>query len=138
MPQMIPRPFHALMARLALLAMLLLLAVPTAGRIATSHGETGTSALTALCTIAGLRYVSVEQAPAPLPLPDPAKPQHPGMDCDYCPLLATVVALAVLFVLLPWLFRRESGERILSATRVAAFHPCGLGSRGPPAVLLRA
>ena len=137
---------HRMMARRALLAMVLLLAVPTIGRLA-ERGTSTQEALAAVCTVTGLKYVGLSQwvtdaagmgsvtSPDPS-MPHPDVPQHPGMDCDYCPLLATALVLAVLSVLLAWLYPQQSALQGLQRTHATVFlHPCGLGSRGPPTAL---
>jgi len=120
------------MARLALFAMLLLACLPTLGRLAGTSGEgSAGSVWAALCTMTGLKYVEV---PAGDLAPQPHKPIH-GEDCAYCPLL-TAMAVFALWLALAWPQRRNAPH---SATRSAPsrsrFHPCGLGSRGPPLAL---
>lgn len=119
------------MARLALFAMLLLACVPTLGRLASSSdGEGGGSVWAALCTMTGLKYVEV---PAGDPVPQPRKTM--GEDCAYCPLL-TAVAVFALWLALAWpRLSAPARSRAPSAPRRPAFHPCGLGSRGPPLAL---
>ena len=115
------------MARLALVAILLLALVPTLGRIAqarTAAGADATPSWAALCTMQGLRTLA---SPALPPLP-----QEKSGDCAYCPLLATTVtpsvaALSVPPIALPPALCTSNFE-ITRATP----HPCGLGSRGPP------
>jgi quinol-cytochrome oxidoreductase complex cytochrome b subunit len=125
------------MARLALAAIMLLLAVPTVGRLVERH-ESDHGALTAICTVGGLKYVGLghwgDSPPLQTPSPDP--PHHPGMDCDYCPLLASAIVLAVLVGLFPLPLARKAGARGFASVRPRTFlHPCGLGSRGPPLAL---
>lgn len=120
------------MARLALVAMLLLAFLPTLGRLATpSAADEGSSVWAALCTMTGLKYVEV---PASDPAPQPHKPLH-GEDCAYCPLL-TAVAVFALWLALAW----PAPVVLLLASRASAPrrknpYPCGLGSRGPPLAL---
>lgn len=142
---------HRTIACLALLAMLLLSAVPTLGRLAGTQATASPTTLPqAMCTSTGLAMVGVGKAMAMMPgmaMPlalstlahgaDPEMPAHPAdMDCDYCPLLACVVFVAVFVVLLAAI---PSGGQPLASRRAAAFvtfaYPCGLGSRGPPLVL---
>ena len=133
---------------LALLAALLLALLPTLGRLAQASTASHTTsiaqqALTALCTMEGLKQVALpvlaatsmhahmqHDAPAPMP-------HHPqgdaGQDCDYCPLLASLVALAAIAL---GLWPHPASSLSLTARapiRVAHRHPPGLGSRGPPA-----
>lgn len=118
------------MARLALVAMLLLACLPTLGRLATPSDQ-GSSVWAALCTMTGLKYVEV---PASDPAPQPHKPLH-GEDCAYCPLL-TAVAVFALWLALGWptLVTVPIASRALAPRRKNP-HPCGLGSRGPPLAL---
>lgn len=132
---------------LALLAALLLALLPTFGRLAQASTAPHTAsiaqqALTALCTMEGMKQVALpvlaavathahlqQDAPAPMP-------HHPqgdaGQDCDYCPLLASLVALAAIALgLWPWT-AHPGGAPALASARIAHRHPSGLGSRGPP------
>lgn len=120
------------MARLALVAMLLLACLPTLGRLASpSAAGEGSSVWAALCTMTGLKYVEV---PASDPAPQPHKPLH-GEDCAYCPLL-TAVAVFALWLALAWpCLSAASRSHAWSTPRLRSFHPCGLGSRGPPLAL---
>lgn len=147
------------MARLALVAALLLAAVPTLGRLAPQLSQAVHAAhqgLLALCTTQGLRYVSL----APRAGADAVSGHgvshgaghggHPGAahhshggdgapphdhgapDCAYCPLLLSLLVAGC------WLLWLHAGgvhgmppTRFRAASR-AFLHPCGLGSRGPP------
>ena len=146
--------FHATMARLALVAALLLAVLPTLGRLAPRLAEAAQVAqadLVALCTAQGLEYVD----PATLhtgthahPAGDAGHGSHGGApeqphdhnapDCAYCPLL---LSLLVASAWLLWL-RAGAARGALPtwpARPTRAFvHPCGLGSRGPPRACLRA
>lgn len=128
------RALNRFMARLALVAMLLLLALPTMGRLA-ERNDGVDSALAAICTLGGLKYVGLDhwRAGSALQAPAPAKTDPAGMDCAYCLLLGSVAVFAVLLGLLPLLFARTVGTSAVAPVRLAVFqHPCGLGSRGPP------
>lgn len=131
--------FHKSMARLALAAVLLLAVLPTLGRLAQPAATGMRAGLEAMCTSAGLRLVD------PMAMlhaghhagdgaPDAPAHPHEGPDCAYCPLLASLaVALACLAVLLcDGLSRAPAAARRASPPR-SRWHPCGLGSRGPPA-----
>lgn len=113
------------MARLALLAMLLLAALPSAGRLAASlQRDSGWSGL---CTSAGLTWV---RGGHPHGAPAMA---HDGDDCGYCPLLHALDAPHE-----PPAFAARSPARIVSvAGSPASQRPrivplSGLGARGPP------
>jgi hypothetical protein len=120
------------MASLALVAMLLLACLPTLGRLAAPSADgDGSSVWAALCTMTGLKYVEVPNAD---PAPPPHKPLH-GEDCAYCPLL-TAVAVFALWLALAWpRLSAPARSHPLPAPRPRSFHPCGLGSRGPPVAL---
>jgi hypothetical protein len=130
------------MARLALVAMLLLATLPTLGRLqgarADSAGATARSAWAAMCTTAGLRDVALPATGHPATAGDhggtPTGPAQGG-DCAYCPLLAAVVAALVLVAF----FLPQRLPPCLCTWRRAAarttLHPCGLGARGPPLAL---
>ena len=90
--------------------------------------------------MAGLKLVKLTPGDAnPL---DPITPKPgsggdmPMQDCAYCPVLNTLAALVlcVVFALAPpartqpWTAHRAPLPR-------ARWHPCGLGSRGPPLAL---
>lgn len=124
--------FRLPMARLALFAMLLLACLPTLGRLVGTSGEgSAGSVWAALCTMTGLKYVEV---PAGDPAPQPHKPIH-GEDCAYCPLLMAMAVFA-LWLALAWPQRRDAPRSAWRpAPQRSRFHPCGLGSRGPPLAL---
>jgi hypothetical protein len=122
------------MGRLALVAILLLALVPTVGRIAQAHatGHGAVASWTELCTVQGLRKVLLPGPPfeAPAPMPN----GHAGADCEYCPLLAAAVAPVVATVAVPPpALPPALCTSSIPATRTGP-HPCGLGSRGPPAI----
>jgi hypothetical protein len=127
------------MARLALFAILLLALVPTMGRLAQarSAGADATPSWAALCTVRGLESV---------PLPPGAHgtthggdgipaPPHGSGDCDYCPLLANAIPLAVApLSMLPAVAQAPALCTSRTSPTREEPHPCGLGSRGPPSV----
>ena len=125
--------FHRLMSRLALLAVLMLVLMPAAGRLMEAASEPD-GILTQMCTMAGLQMVMI-----PLGEVDPGAPPPAGgmaMDCEYCLLSA---ALAVLLLSLILVFAQAAGQRLPSVFLVprnnGRGHPSGLGSRGPPIAL---
>lgn len=121
------------MARLALVAMLLLALVPTFGRLAAGTSSPPEAGWAALCTMTGLKYVALgaeEGAPAQ-PKPVGGIDEH----CAYCPLL-TAMAVFALWLALAWpRLHCEQRPAWRSAPLRSRFHPCGLGSRGPPLAL---
>ncbi len=133
------------MARLALLAILLLALVPTLGRMAQARAaaDGATPAWAALCTVRGLERVALPAAndasrghARALQLAGGDAPASPrgtdDGDCDYCPLLAAAMPVAIAPVQVP----PAAPLPALCASRPSpsrdAPHPCGLGSRGPP------
>jgi hypothetical protein len=132
------------MARLALVAMLLLATLPTFGRLLATRADTAASAWTALCTASGLQYVGLELAGGERSAPGvshdagigvPAPSGHSDPDCAYCPLLASF-ALAIAWLALALV--RGAAPRLCTWRHVRArkpLHPSGLGSRGPPFAL---
>lgn len=126
------------MARMALVAVLLLALVPTLGRLAEQRTEGVGAYWAAICTMTGLKYVDLSQGGIAdqSPVPKPSQPDsHPGMDCDYCPLLAAVMVLALWLALaFPFAGNAFVPLRPMLARR-RQVHPCGLGSRGPPLAL---
>ncbi len=126
------RAFQAWTGRLALLALLLLVAVPTASRFV--HAAHGTAHVHALASTTAHGH-----AHGALPVeglrPDgraPLRPAPGDADCDYCPLLSALLAPIALpfpahipprlYAAIPW----------PASPRLPWLHPSGLGSRGPP------
>lgn len=131
---------HAAIARVALLAALLLAVVPTLGRLAPRVAHAG---LAALCTAEGLRYVEVAAFAAATPVAGPhhagapgtapGHPHDPGApDCTYCPLLLSLLAASIAFALLRAQAPAPARFAAVASARRRQRHPCGLGSRGPP------
>jgi hypothetical protein len=114
------------MARLALVAILLLALVPTLGRIAQARAASvdAVPSWASLCTAQGLRQLSPQ---APLP----STPRAPG-DCAYCPLLAATVAASIAVSTVPPPALPTALCTSTPADVPGEPHPVGLGSRGPP------
>ena len=130
------RGSHRWWLALALAAAMLLSLLPTVGRLAQAAAPThephdGIAAV-ALCTVQGLRRIALPPALAQKPPRPEAPAPHPAQDCDYCPLLAGLVALAIVALALWPPALPVPLERFRDAHRIAAHHPSGLGSRGPP------
>jgi hypothetical protein len=127
------------MSLLALAAMLLLLLVPTVGRVLSARSDASDGVWTQMCTMAGLKLVKLTPGDANPVGPDPAKPSPAGNgmadDCAYCPVLNALVALVLWAVFaFPAAPTRQlpPARAPLPRTR---WHPSGLGSRGPPIAL---
>ncbi len=118
---------------LALAAGLLLTLLPTLGRLQRAlNPDPLASGWTALCTMGGLATLPSDLADAATGT-DRGNRGQAGDDCPYCPLLASVSLLGGL--LLAWLLPRLPAVAVRpspATARIAAWHPCGLGSRGPP------
>jgi hypothetical protein len=136
------RTFRGPMARLALVAVLLLSLVPTLGRLAQARaaGVDAAPSWAALCTARGLQPVLLAvsahgAAHGDVEVPAPTPHGAAGGDCDYCPLLATTLPVAVAPLSVP---PAAAPAPALCTSRTSPArgraHPCGLGSRGPPNV----
>ena len=125
---------------LALAAGLLLTLLPTLGRLQRAlNPDPLASGWTALCTMGGLATLPSDLIAAAANGGDRGNRGQAGDDCPYCPLLASVSLLGGL--LLAWLLPRlpiTPAHPPRVATRIVAWHPCGLGSRGPPRALIAA
>ena len=91
------------MARLALVAILLLATLPTLGRLAPHGTRAAQDGWAALCTATGLKYVELPGLDANGDQ-DTGAPAHPDghgePDCAYCPLLASLLTAVCLLALL--------------------------------------
>lgn len=140
------KAFQRLMHRLALVATLALVLVPALGRMAQACEDTAaTDAFGAMCTAAGL----VVEAPAPShahppshhashhdapPLPQVPMPHHGDGDCDYCPLLLSMVAPKPPALVAPATALQPAPMPVVASAPPPYAHPTGLLSRGPPAI----
>lgn len=134
------RAFDAGMPGLACLAALLLALVPTLGRLAGAQPRAGGwensgGHWTAICTAAGLEYVRLPAAGEGAGGDAGTPSGHAGADCDYCPLLASLLFFALCLALFPPCRRQVSSGRPGAGPCRGWRHPCGLGSRGPPLAL---
>jgi hypothetical protein len=130
---------HRRMARLALFAILLLALVPTLGRLAQARAGVGDAAPSwaAMCTARGLQPVLLPSAvhdAAHATGEAPAAPHGPAGDCDYCPLLVATIPVAVAMHSVPPAALPPALCTFHALPARAQPHPCGLGSRGPPAI----
>lgn len=127
------------MQRLALLAMLLLALLPTAGRLLQPVAQDMPGGLGAICTTAGLKYVDLALFGAADTQHGDAHDRsahgHDGFDCEYCPLLASLVVAVLWLALLGLHAAARSMPAMWRACVPRWFLPYGLGSRGPPLVL---
>ena len=121
------------MARIALVAMLLLALSPAVSRMLAGSPSAVLAGWAEICTATGLKFVDLAKFEKQ-GQPEPSKTPM-GADCAYCPLLAGTALLLVAIVgwlapiiasLLPVLWPKPEKS---------FFHPCGLGSRGPPVFL---
>jgi hypothetical protein len=125
------RGFQTFFARMALLAMLLLVFAPSVSRwIASNNADSGSNWVE-MCTATGLKIVNLADfGKSELP-----KPTQMGQDCAYCPLAASVAPLLLLIALIFPLIA-ENAITIARQTVLRVFlYPSGLGSRGPPVLL---
>ena len=124
------RRFRYCMARLALVAMLLVALAPTISRWV--HATPASPpAMLALCTTDGLESRPSSLLPSAGQIPEPSHPMQDGY-CGHCPLLASVAPLLLAALLLA----PPSGELPLPEWR-APLWPAptllqGLWARGPP------
>lgn len=119
---------------LALVAIVLLATLPSLGRMLASPQQPALAAPMAMCTPQGL-----QQAPGPASaspwdagedLPPPAGGSGQHHDCDYCPLLASLLLVAAC--LPAWLAPGIAMPRQRPAHVVLAPRPTGRHARGPP------
>ena len=118
------------MSWLAFLAVLLMTAMPTIGRIVASVAPQATPVLMEMCTTAGRSLVDVSPFIAP---EAPARPMQAMAEaCDYCTLLPPLQL--VLLVLCAQLLRPPPHRRARSYRIVprAVRNLRGLGSQAPP------
>ncbi len=127
--------FQRFMARLALVAVVLMALAPAVSRWVKSDSLQLLPGLTEICTTSGLKSLDVSGwggDKAKIPAPD-----HFGMgaDCAYCPLLAGAALLLLTFALLfpQVLANLVPAFSSLSFSSSSVFP--GLGSRGPPLAL---
>ncbi len=134
---MSPRLRH-LLHSLSLLAIVLLATVPTLGRLAEARRLPDAAELA--IRFCGSVHTPVHRLIALWQQEDGLQRaaaqgddvQH--ADCDYCPLLAALVSVAVLLLALLQGGLHRPGWVVISIHRLH-LHPCGLGSRGPPPTL---
>ncbi|MBJ6978349.1 DUF2946 family protein [Luteimonas sp. MC1895] len=125
------RAFQEWIGRLALLAALMLVAVPTAGRLVhvasgAAHDAGAHSALQAGHHAHAATAAPDAGAPgAPLAAPGDA-------DCDYCPLLSSLLATTRFATTPAAVLPPTTRPASPAAPRLPWLHPSGLGSRGPP------
>ena len=148
-----PRAAHRLMTHLALLAILLLATLPTLGRVLSAtapvlqpvtmpqamhhmagmaHGNHG-----AMATMPAMHHMPDGGAlvPAPHIAQHPGGGQHSGHgegDCDYCPLLHSLLAMPGVALSAIDEAALPSPQFRMFAAALPWHYPNGLGSRGPP------
>lgn len=123
------RVFQEWIGRLALLAALMLVAVPTAGRLVHASGA-GHDAAAHLARQDGHQVHVASTADGRAPLAPLAAPGD--ADCDYCPLLSSLIAATCFATMPAALLPPAATPASPAAPRLPWLHPSGLGSRGPP------
>ena len=124
------RAFQEWAGRLALVALLMLAVVPSAGRLVHAATDAGRVHIHGLAMQAHAGHVQASPAggndeATPRPAPGDA-------DCDYCPLLASLLPVGQVALVPSALPLRFTAAAMPSAPRLPWSHPSGLGSRGPP------
>ena len=133
--------FQHSMARLALVAMLVVAVAPTVSRWLESTAQPLAAAFSAMCTSHGL-VLAGEPVPERTAMPAgrakpaqfPVMPAHPGMDdaCGYCSLLANAAPLVFAVLILLFRFRPPRLPEGAPALHLQTVRLPGLGARGPP------
>lgn len=125
--------FQKPMARMALVAMLLLAFSPVVTRVLAGLPSSAVTGWAEICTATGLKFVDLAKFTQG-DLPEPARTPM-AADCAYCPLLAATALLLVAVAI--WLPRGVVSlfAAMWAKPETSSFHPCGLGSRGPPVFL---
>lgn len=121
------------MGRLALIAMLLVAFAPSISRVLAGGTAEVLAGWSQLCTSMGLKALPSGGGGSLADAPMSTMPG--GVDCDYCPLAASLpmVLLALVFVLpIPG---RHVPRPHLAPPRRMVHNLRGLGSRGPPILL---
>lgn len=124
------RAFQEWIGRLALLAALMLVAVPTTGRLFHVAGGMAHTRVAHLAPEAGHHVHAAPAAEGPARQAPYAAPGD--ADCDYCPLLSSLVAAARFATTPAALLPPAATPASPAAPRLPWLHPSGLGSRGPP------
>jgi hypothetical protein len=134
------RAFQDWIGRIGLAAALLLSAMPTGVRLLQASADA--SGHRAHHVVRGADIARFDHDVRHVARSAPAadgrdrQPQAPlpgtGPDCDYCPLLSSMVTALQAAVLLPPAPRASTVSNAADAPRRAWLHPNGLGSRGPP------
>lgn len=120
------------LARLALLAMLLLALAPALSRVLGSGDPQRLDGWSQLCTSLGLQWRSSAGSSTDHGLPGQPGSVHDG-DCDYCPLAGSLPLPLRAAGLWPAPALPPSPPALAQASIARQACPTGLGSRGPPA-----
>ena len=118
------------MQRLALVATLALVLVPTLGRMAQAFDAPAPSHAVSQAHPPS-HHAMHHQAPA---LPKTPMPHHGDGDCDYCPLLLSMVAPKPPALVAPEIALQPAPMPVVAMAPPPYRHPTGLLSRGPPHV----
>jgi len=120
--------FQRLMHRLALVATMALVLVPALGRMAQAF-EAPPPAHPPSHHAMHHAMPMAPQAPMPTPMP-----HHGDGDCDYCPLLLTMVAPKPPALVAPAIALQPAPIPVVASAPPPYAHPTGLLSRGPPSI----
>lgn len=118
------------MGRIGLAAAMLLLTVPTAGRLLQASAPAGHGHVAHHDRHGGQQARRSAHAGAN---GDRAGQGGLAPDCDYCPLLASLVSAAQASYALAMAPAASAVAALPTSPRLPWLHPSGLGSRGPPA-----
>lgn len=135
--------FQRLMHRLALGATLALVLVPALGRMAQaghaampapSHEHAASHQMAAhdMASHDMASHAHHGASHAATPTPTPQAPHHGGGDCDYCPLLLSMVASKAPALVAPAVALSPAPMPVAVVAALPYRHPTGLRSRGPP------
>ncbi|MCL6713595.1 DUF2946 family protein [Pseudomonas sp. R2.Fl] len=129
-------PFARMMARLALLAALLLVLAPSISRVLAGRGGDVLAGWVELCTPAGLKWVDTAAKAARGKAPAAPLSGWPddGDACPQCPLAAALPPPPEAFDWASPPCPPAPARGFETSLARAAFRPAGAGCRGPPAV----
>jgi hypothetical protein len=122
------------MHTLAMLAVLLMVLMPSAGRLLAGAAKGNVGGLAPMCTSIGLQWIDAAKSPVQSRFQGKGGKTAAGDDCAYCRLAESPTPFVPFaFGLLPPLASVSIGFPRSSHSSLAA-NWRGLGSRGPPAL----